>query len=55
MALNIYISKAHFGRWYKPWVLKFFNNEVRRRISGLENFVRVVWLGVDLTIKWGGK
>jgi hypothetical protein len=55
VALQIYITKSRFGKWYKPFVLKFFNNEVRRRISGLENFFRIIWLGIDLTIEWGGK
>jgi hypothetical protein len=40
-------------KWHKFWKRMFLNSNIRREVSSYPNYLRVVWLGQDITIQWG--
>jgi hypothetical protein len=52
MQVEVSLHMATFGKWWKPFFLHFLNSEIRFRDFGHRNYVRLVWLGLDLTVEW---
>jgi len=51
MRINICKNKVLNTKWYRPWVLRFDNNLANRR-RAFDNYFRIIWLKVDLTVEW---
>jgi len=51
--VELHRNKLGGGHWWKPFVLRFLRNTIRKSISTYWNSFRIVWLGLDLTVEWG--
>jgi len=39
--------------WKKPKVVSFLKSKIRRDVSTYPNYLRIIWLKLDLTLQWG--